>query len=166
MNESIEAAGREFRDWLEGFPLTKSSKDLIGRMADEVYGNHFAKPAEGGEVGEMAKIESPIFKPHWPEGLETQTIYKFPCDDKGRDGGTWLRVIIAEDGDAHVSMQEWEDIREEGSKPSPFPSVRCRTYFGGGRHLRTRQSLLWLAQAIRLDNADAEEFLSTLSKGG
>jgi hypothetical protein len=94
------------------------------------------------------------FKPHWPDGLEAMVAYEFPCDDKGRDGATWLRVVIAEDGDAHVSMQEWEDIKEEGSKPNPFPSVRCRTGIGGGRHRRTRQALLWLAQAIRLDNEE------------
>lgn len=87
----------------------------------------------------------------WPDGLEQLTHYEFPCDDKGRDGGTWMRVMVAGDGDVHVSMQDWEDIREEGSKPSPFPSVRCRTHAGGGRHRRTRQALLNLANAIRLD---------------
>jgi hypothetical protein len=32
--------------------------------------------------------------------------------------------------------------------------VRCRTGIGGGRHSRTRQALLWLAMAIKLDNEE------------
>lgn len=100
------------------------------------------------------KEENKVFKPHWPEGIKASTIYEFPCDDKGRDGGTWLRVLVAEDGDVHVSMQDWEDIREPGTRPSPHPSVRCRTGVGGGRHARTRQALLWLAKAIQLDNEE------------
>jgi hypothetical protein len=100
------------------------------------------------------KDSEKVFSPHWPKGLESMKAYQFQCDDKGRDGGTWLRVFIAEDGDVHVAMQEWEDMRIEGSFPSMFPSVRCRTGIGGGRHRRTRQALLWLAQAIRLDNEE------------
>lgn len=98
--------------------------------------------------------EKIVMKPHWPSGLDSLTHYEFACDDKGRDGGCWLRVMVAGDGDVHVSMQDWEDIREPGSKPSPFPSVRCRTGIGGGRHWRTRQALLWLARAIQLDNEE------------
>lgn len=88
---------------------------------------------------------------NWPPGLEQLNHYEFPCDDKGRKGGSWMRVMVAGDGDVHVSMQDWEDIGEEGSRPTPFPSVRCRTLAGGGRFTRTRLALLWLAQAIRLD---------------
>jgi hypothetical protein len=94
------------------------------------------------------------YRSKWPDGLEQNVHYEFPCDDKGRDGGCWLRVVVANDGDAHVSMQEWEDIREPGTKPNPIPSVRCRSFAGGGRFLRTRQALLMLANAIRLDRAD------------
>lgn len=99
-------------------------------------------------------IESVVLRPHWPEGLEALRFYEFRCDDKGRDGGSWLRVLVAGDGDVHVSMQDWEDIKETGSHPDPFPSVRCRTGIGGGRHTRTRQALLWLARAIQLDNEE------------
>lgn len=105
-------------------------------------------------MDENRLLEQLALQPHWPEGLETRKFYEFRCDDKGREGGCWIRVMIAEDGDVHVSMQEWEDIREEGSQPDPFPSVRCRTGIGGGRHQRTRQALLWLARAIQLDNAE------------
>lgn len=103
---------------------------------------------------------SAVFRPHWPKGLETRTFYEVPCDDKGRSGGCWLRVMVADDGDVHVSMQDWEDI--PNGNPDPFPSVRVRTYAGGGRHQRTRQALLWLAEAIRLDCQND----STLPPGG
>ncbi len=96
------------------------------------------------------KSEYEVFNPHWPDKLEQMKIYRISCDDKGRNGGTFLQVIIASDGDVHISMQEWEDIPD--GNPSPFPSIRIRTYAGGGRNLRTRQALLWLAKAIELDN--------------
>lgn len=92
------------------------------------------------------------FRPHWPEGLKGRERYRVPCDDKGRGGGSWLQVYVADDGDVHVSMQDWEEIPE--GRPSPLPSIRVRTALGGGRNLRTRQALLWLAEAIRLDNAE------------
>jgi len=103
-----------------------------------------------------SKKEPSAFKSQWPEGVEANTSYEVRCDDKGRDGGCWLRVFIAEDGDAHVTMQDWENILEEGSSPNPIPSIRVRTYHGGGRNLRTRQALLWLADAIRRDNEENE----------
>lgn len=93
-----------------------------------------------------------VFQPHWPEGLNRDGFHEFPCDDKGRNGKTWLRVMVAPDGDAHVAMQEWEDAPE--GEPSTLPTARCRTGFGGGRHERTHQALLWLALAIQLDNED------------
>lgn len=102
----------------------------------------------------MSKPENLVFKAHWPEGLEQKTIYRVACDDTGRNGGSWLQIFVAEDGDVHVSMQEWEDI-PEGS-PSPFPGIRVRTLYGGGRNLRTRQALLWLAEAMRLDAKEPE----------
>jgi hypothetical protein len=91
---------------------------------------------------------------HWPEGLKPRECYEVLCDDKGRDGGSWLQVFVADDGDVHVSMQDWENVREEGSQPNPFPSIRVRTHAGGGKNSRTRLALLWLAKAIQLDNAE------------
>lgn len=99
-------------------------------------------------------VEELVFKPKWPPALEQNVFYELPCDDKGRDGGAWLRVMVANDGDVHVSMQDWEEFGTDGTQPSPFPSIRCRTHAGGGKHLRTRQALLWLAEAIRLDNEE------------
>lgn len=97
-----------------------------------------------------------IFDPCWPEGLRQGESYQVKCDDKGRSGASWMRVFVAGDGDVHVLMQDWEDF-PTGS-PSPLPTMRCRTSFGGGKNYRTHQALLWLAQAIRLD---AEEQDST-----
>jgi hypothetical protein len=96
--------------------------------------------------------EPQAFKPHWPEGLDDVTIYQVSCDDKGRNGGSWLRVFVALDGDVHVSMQDWEEIPE--GEPSPHPSIRVRTCVGGGQNRRTRQALLWLADAIRRDQIE------------
>ncbi len=89
-----------------------------------------------------------IFKPHWPKDLKPVTFYKVACDDKGGDGTCWLKVMVANDGDVHVSMFE-QEVDED---PIPLPSIRVRTFSGGGRNQRTRQALLWLAEAIRLDN--------------
>ncbi|UQY89237.1 hypothetical protein LQE85_08585 [Stenotrophomonas rhizophila] len=91
------------------------------------------------------------FTPKWPRGLQQDRLYQLPCDDKGRSNANWLQVYIAQDSDVHVMMQDWEDILEKGSSPNPLPTLRVRTYFGGGRNQRTHQALLWLAQAIRLD---------------
>jgi len=79
---------------------------------------------------------------NWPDGLEPRKAYEVLCDD----GGSFLQVFVADDGDVHVSMQD--------SQPSPFPSIRVRTLCGGGRHSRTRLALLWLAKAIQLDNQE------------
>ncbi len=102
--------------------------------------------------------ESKVFDPAWPHGLEMMKSYKVACDDKGRNGGSWMRVLVAQDGDVHISMQDWEDVPK--GEPSPFPSIRIRTLSGGGRNSRTHQALLWLARAIQLDaveNGSADE---------
>jgi hypothetical protein len=96
--------------------------------------------------------EPAALKPHWPEGVEQNTFYEVQCDDKGRRGGSWLKVLIAGDGDVHVSMQDWEEIPD--GQPTPFPSIRVRSSAGGGRNYRTRQALLWLADAIRRDQEE------------
>lgn len=90
------------------------------------------------------------YKPHWPDGLEPDTGYRVPCDDKGQGGHCWLGIMVSgTDGDVYVSMQDWE--RFPKGDASPFPSIRIRTLAEGGRNLRTRQALLLLANAMRLD---------------
>jgi hypothetical protein len=95
-----------------------------------------------------------VFDPQWPEGLVQGEVYEVACDDKGRSGANWLKVYVAPDGDVHILMQDWESCPE--GMPEFIPSLRCRTYFGGGQKSRTHQALLWLAQAIRLDNEEME----------
>lgn len=98
--------------------------------------------------------EPAALKPHWPDGLVQGEVYQVDCDDKGRKGGSWLKVFVANDYDVHVTMQDWEDIDEPGTTPNPIPSIRIRTIAGGGQNIRTRQALLWLADAIRRDNEE------------
>lgn len=97
--------------------------------------------------------ESDVFEAHWPKNLKSLQGYKILCDDKGRNKSSWMNLFIADDGDVHVSMQDWEECPE--GEPDPIPSIRIRTFSGGGRNQRTRQALLWLAEAIRLDNLDS-----------
>lgn len=101
-----------------------------------------------------------VFKPHWPDGLKECKHYEFKCDDKG--SASSFRVFVANDGDVHLCASELVMMgftdKVTGEKlPSiyaNFPSIRCRTGIGGGRHKRTRQALLWLARAIQLDNEE------------
>lgn len=74
-----------------------------------------------------------------------------------------MRVMIADDGDVHISMQEWEELPE--GEPTPFPSIRIRTFAGGGRNVRTRQALLWLAEAMRLDAIERDGHNAEVSDG-
>ncbi|WP_408953009.1 hypothetical protein [Lysobacter sp. Hz 25] len=102
--------------------------------------------------GHVAAADLDPFRPQWPTGLKQGEHYMLLCDDKGRNGGTWVKVYVGGDGDVHLTMQDWEE-RPEG-EPFPIPSLRCRTLNGGGRNSRSHQALLWLAQAIRLDAAE------------
>ncbi len=108
------------------------------------------------------KTEEIVFRSHWPEGIEENRFYQFNCDDDGRNGDAFIRVVVASDGDVHLCAsklldQGFTDKVTSENRPAVyafFPSVRCRTGVGGGRHRRTRQALLWLARAIQLDNAE------------
>ena len=88
------------------------------------------------------------FDAKWPDGLESKTLYRIPCDDSGEKA--WLQVLISDGGDAHASMCDTSEF----DSGSPVTSLRIRTRNGGGMNWRTRQALLWLAQAIRLDNLE------------
>ena len=63
--------------------------------------------------------------------------------------------MVDEQGDVYVAMSAFHGQERTTENLNPFPSIRIRTYAGGGQHARTRQALLWLAKAIELDNADA-----------
>lgn len=117
-------------------------------------------PCCARDLDETENEELVALMPHWPEGLQQGKFYQFNCDDDGRDGTAFIRVLVANDGDVHLCasklMERGFTDKVSGEKlPSiyhNFPSVRCRTGIGGGRHARVRQALLWLARAIQLDN--------------
>jgi hypothetical protein len=63
----IEAAAAEFRDWLDGFPLTKTSKDLIAAKAAEIFGRKHADGSgvtvEGDELRQAVElVEESIYQ--------------------------------------------------------------------------------------------------------
>lgn len=109
---------------------------------------------DGPPVALQASVGWPrdMFSPHWPPSLKVREQYRVNCDDNSK---AWFGVLIAEDGDVHVAMHEPSPHTQEYG--DPFPSVRIRTTYGGGRNLRTRQALLWLAEAMRLDNEENDK---------
>lgn len=129
--------------------------DVIGE-----FGSENLKPKTEADADQQ--LQNVVFRPHWPEGLDPEKMYQFNCDDEGRDGTTFFRVIVANDGDVHLCASSMLDpgavdpVTGETHPPifENFPSARCRTGIGGGRHRRTRQALLWLARAIQLDNEE------------
>jgi hypothetical protein len=97
---------------------------------------------------ETERRAAEVLAPHWPETLKSRQLYERPCDDKryGR-----LTLSFSEDGDAWVTVHEGE---REDLSDFHTATVRIRTLFGGGRSIRTRQALLWLAEAMRQDEAE------------
>ena len=75
----------------------------------------------------------------WPKGLREQTLYRRLHDDHDSDCVGHLSVIFSPDGDAWVSIDP------------PSAGLRFRNFFGGGRSLRTRNALMILALAMKLD---------------
>ncbi len=125
----------------QGDMIAINSKDPTDRwlVAEQFFKNNYEQVID-------------IFEPKWPEDLEQNSLYEFNCDDAClEEEQAVLRVVVGDDGDVYVSMIQ---INLEHNTVDPFPSVRCRTFIGGGRHERTRQALLWLAQAMRLDSEE------------
>lgn len=86
-------------------------------------------------------LESPL---PWPEELEADTCYSRLHDDHDGTCEGELRLMFSRDGDAHVMVA-----------PSGT-SLRFRTAIGGGGSLRTRNALVILALAMKLDR-EAEQ---------
>lgn len=80
---------------------------------------------------------------YWLQTLDTRAAYTRRHDDTDgkRDHEQDLTVMIGPDGDCWV---------EAGGGQM----LRFRAWSGGGKSLRTRQALMILAEAIRLDNSD------------
>lgn len=89
-------------------------------------------------------LETPFF----PESLKPMTNYFRTHDDCDGDRFEGINVTIGNDSDAWVGMV------------SKMSACRYRTYFGGGLSPRTRNALLILALAIKLDNDEHD-----ISKG-
>ena len=78
----------------------------------------------------------------WLDSLEPGEIYYRVQDDCDGDKGQRLAVQVGKDGDLHVTIM------------GKAKSLRFRTYFGRGMSLRTRNALLILAEAMRLDSEE------------
>ena len=128
--------------------------DGVEPHSPECLADHDATISGLGDSQRYAMIrEAATFAPQWPPGLQQGEFYRVLCDDTaGQHQSSWLKVIVANDWDVHVSMQSWE--RCPDGEPFPHPSIRVRTVAGGGRNHRTRQALLWLARAMQLDAED------------
>lgn len=87
-----------------------------------------------------------VLAPHFPKSLGTGEQHQ-RFEDDSPDG--WIAVTIGNDSDCHLTVL---DVQRQC-----MASARFRTYFGGGRSTRTRQALLWLAEAIRQDNLESPQ---------
>lgn len=79
----------------------------------------------------------------WLDEIESTVVYQTE-DDDSPPNEAWLQVVFSNDGDAWVAK----------ITDSPIKSIRKRTHAGGGRDLRTRQALMILAYAMKLDAVD------------
>jgi hypothetical protein len=87
-------------------------------------------------------IKQVLETPYWIPTLKADKPYFITnddCDGKIRQG---ITVIIDSQGDAWVTV--------DGNKG--YGTSRIRTFNGGGHNHRTRNALMILAEAIRLDN--------------
>lgn len=86
-------------------------------------------------------IKRVVEEPYWLPTLNTHAEYRRQHDDHDGEPKGGLMVMIDQMGDIYVATDN-------------HPWLRFRTYGGGGNSLRTRQALMILAEAIRLDNED------------
>jgi len=86
-------------------------------------------------------VKKLVEKPYWLETLNTECEYRRQHDDHDGEPKGGLMVMFDPMGDAYISTDNnaW---------------LRFRTFGGGGQSLRTRNALMILAEAIRLDNQD------------
>ena len=101
-----------------------------------------------GQEPRTAELAVVVFGAHWPESLQANHPYRVACDD---NRNSWLQVAFSGDGDAWVYVWEGDEPDDDESNGGRGGGVRIRTLMGGGRNIRTRQALLWLAEAIRRD---------------
>ena len=91
-------------------------------------------------------IKKAVEEPYWLEMLKTETAYRRQHDDHDGEPKGGLMVMFDQMGDAYISTDN-------------HPWLRFRTHGGGGQSLRTRNALMILAEAIRLDNEDRPQHI-------
>lgn len=85
--------------------------------------------------------------PWCPETLTTRETYVRTQDDcDGIPTKGQLSVTFTEDGDAWLMAMD--------SETHSMVSMRFRTMIGGGISLRTQQAIVFLAEAMRLDELE------------
>ena len=90
------------------------------------------------------KIKEVLEKPYWIPTLKADTSYfvmNDDCDGRRHEG---ISVLMDNQGDAWITIND-----ERGCC-----FARIRTFAGGGHNDRTRNALMILAEAIRLDNEE------------
>ena len=90
------------------------------------------------------EIKKILESPFWIGGIESNVPYETHDDDSPDSEIALLQVVFSIDGDAWVTKLTESSIK----------SIRKRTHQGGGRDLRTRQALMILAYAMKLDKAN------------
>ncbi len=85
------------------------------------------------------EIRKILETPLWIQDLKSQEVYSRRHDDcDGEDKGH-IMVQFSPDGDAWVAVDQ------------VWPTLRFRNFSGGGQSLRTRNALVILAYAMKLD---------------
>lgn len=91
--------------------------------------------------GITERIQEILTEHFWPPSLKTDTTYARRHDDTDGQNEGYIGVHIDASGDVWFQADTTH-------------SLRFRTWGGGGQSLRTRNALLILADAIRLDNQE------------
>jgi hypothetical protein len=88
------------------------------------------------------KIKEVLETPYWIPTLKANEPYFITNDDCDGETHEGVTVIIDSQGDAWITVA--------GKKG--YGTSRIRNFNGGGHNHRTRNALMILAEAIRLDN--------------
>lgn len=117
---------------------------------DKITRSEPAAPAVGipversvGRLDPQRAVARVLLPDYWLPTIKPRVAYTRVQDDTDgeRTHEHDLTVGIGPDGDCWISAG--------GGR-----SIRFRTWAGGGQSLRTRQALMVLAEAIRLDNSE------------
>jgi hypothetical protein len=97
-------------------------------------------------MSNTASLRKLLETPFWPDTLRTGEFYQRYEDDSPLGN---ISVVVGGDGDAHLSVIQELDPNDR------HLSMRFRMPMtGGGQSPRVRNALLFLAEAIRLDNLE------------